>query len=131
MTRQLNLLPYKVNQELRIDYKAFVSIDSKDFKRVVLEINAHSVFVNLSDSEATFSNDNKKIIFTKEERKCIIGGIKKGKEYEVLITLHPLVFFLDLSYQAQRLWLFIQKDFSTILVFPSGLWTQFWVYFSP
>ena len=42
MTRQLNLLPYKVNQELRIDYKAFVSIDSKDFKRVVLEINAHS-----------------------------------------------------------------------------------------
>ncbi|KAL0541188.1 hypothetical protein IC582_021227 [Cucumis melo] len=131
-TRQLDMLPYKVDQQLRIDYKAFVSIDSKDFKRVVLEISAHSsVYVILSDSEAKFSNENKEIIFTKEERKCIIGGIKRRKEYEFVITLDPLLFFLDLSYQAQRVWLFMQKDLSSILVFPSGLWTQFWVYFCP
>ncbi|CAK9328865.1 unnamed protein product [Citrullus colocynthis] len=129
MLRQLDLVPYEVELEGHNDYSIFVSIDAQDFKRVVSELSARSVSVNLSDSQVKFSIENKEMIFTKEERRCIIGGLRKREEYHFVITLHPLVFFLDLSHQGKRMWLFMQMDSSSMLILPFGMWTQFWVYF--
>ena len=40
--RELDLLPSEVENIEQIDYGTFVSIDSHDFRRVLLELNAYS-----------------------------------------------------------------------------------------
>ncbi|XP_023548338.1 uncharacterized protein LOC111807006 [Cucurbita pepo subsp. pepo] len=127
--RELDLLPSEVENIEQIDYGTFVSIDSHDFRRVLLELNAYSVHVSVTDSRVKFSTTSEEIVFTKEERRSIIGGLREGEEVKFLITLYPWVFFHDLSYEAKRAWFFMSNDFSTVIIHFFGIYSQYWVYF--
>ncbi|XP_023548337.1 uncharacterized protein LOC111807005 [Cucurbita pepo subsp. pepo] len=120
MLCELDSLPLELEEMEQIDYGTFVSIDSQDFRRIVLELDVHSVHVSLTDSQVKFGASRKEIVLTKEERQCIIGGLAEGEGFEFSITLHPLAFFHELSYKAKRAWLFMSINFSTIIVFPLG-----------
>ncbi|XP_031744098.1 uncharacterized protein LOC116404778 [Cucumis sativus] len=127
--RRLKLLAYDLDLDGDIEYTTFVSIDSRDFRRIASELNSRSVSVTFTNSRVNFFNKNKEITFSKEENQCVIGGVEEGEEFRFIITVHPLVFFLDLSSQSKRVWFLMQRDFSCIMILPLGLWQQFWVYF--
>ncbi|KAL0538100.1 hypothetical protein IC582_027097 [Cucumis melo] len=127
--RTLKLLAYDLDLYGDIEYTTFFSIDSKDFKHIVSEFNSRSVSVTFSDSQARFFTKSKEIVFTKEEDECVIGGVEEGEEFRFIITVNPLVFFLDLSNQSKRVWFLMQSDFSCMMVLPLGMWHQFWIYF--
>ncbi|XP_023006013.1 uncharacterized protein LOC111498890 [Cucurbita maxima] len=129
LLRELDASPSEGEQIAQVDYGTFVSIDSQDFKRVVHELNAPSVNVSLTASQIKFMVPRKEIVLTRRERGCITGGIPAGETFRFSITLHPLLFFHDLSHKSKRAWLFMSVDYCTVIIFPFGIFTQFWVYF--
>uniref|UniRef100_A0A9I9EM10 Uncharacterized protein n=1 Tax=Cucumis melo TaxID=3656 RepID=A0A9I9EM10_CUCME len=92
--RTLKLLAYDLDLYGDIEYTTFFSIDSKDFKHIVSEFNSRSG----------------------NEDECVIGGVEEGEEFRFIITVNPLVFFLDLSNQSKRSYVDIGKSYSNLFV---------------
>lgn len=93
-----------------IDFGTFVSIDSQRFRRIVTECRDYFVRVTPTHSHVRFSNEIKEFIFCKEGGECIIGGVGKGAVTEFLIPIYPTHIFYNISFQAERVWLFKSSD---------------------
>ncbi|XP_023547389.1 uncharacterized protein LOC111806354 [Cucurbita pepo subsp. pepo] len=113
-----------------IDFTTFVSIDSKEFQRVVEEFrNIITVYVFVTNLQVRFTCSLKEIILSQVEEQCIIGGIEDGQEIQFVITLHPSRFFNELSSQVGRVWLYRTSNARGAIFAPINSNAQFVVYF--
>ncbi|XP_038906674.1 uncharacterized protein LOC120092605 [Benincasa hispida] len=113
-----------------IDLRTFVSIDSKQFRHVITECRDYFVRVTPTRSHVRFSNEIKEFIFSKEGGECIIEGVGKGAVTEFLIPVYPMNVFYNITFQAERIWLFKSSDNrGTVIIAPVGLFAQFIIYF--
>ncbi|KAL0538103.1 hypothetical protein IC582_027100 [Cucumis melo] len=96
----------------------FVSIDSKQFKRIVMEfINIDKVDVVLTNSQLTFSCEfNKEITLNVEDKECIIGGVNSEERVEYSIKFRPTKFFSDLTSMIERVWFYHNTTKTNIVI---------------
>ncbi|KAL0551322.1 hypothetical protein IC582_010408 [Cucumis melo] len=113
-----------------VDFEIFVSIDSLQFRHIIQECRDYMVRVTPTHSHVRFCNEVKEFIFAKEAGECIIEGVGKGPAVEFLIPVYPTHVYYNITFQAQRVWLFKSVDkCGTFIIAPVGLFAQFAIYF--
>ncbi|XP_023547372.1 uncharacterized protein LOC111806340 [Cucurbita pepo subsp. pepo] len=131
MTTIPTLIPVvPIDEELiaKVDYSLFFSIDSEEFKLLVIWIGVNKVTATLTRSRIKFINPSGEFVLTQQERKCIIGGIREGDEIRFSITLLPIEFFN--SFTSKRVWFFKTYDSNgTLIISPMGLHAEISSYF--
>ncbi|XP_023006648.1 uncharacterized protein LOC111499310 isoform X1 [Cucurbita maxima] len=113
-----------------IDFGVFVAIRSTEFINIVSDLVIlpdELVSITLTETEVKFGALTGEVTFTTENKDCIIGGVKGGKVFYFIITLHPVYFFFHISYTSKFVWIFKTVSSRNLLSCCTGLHASYLV----
>ncbi|XP_022156149.1 uncharacterized protein LOC111023105 [Momordica charantia] len=97
----------------KLDYGRFFGIHYQDFTQIIARFSIHddeTLLVTSTDSEVTFSTPARLLTLHKEGGKCTILGRGEDEMTQFLITIQPMMFFLGVAGQSQKVWFFKTVD---------------------
>ncbi|KAL0556876.1 hypothetical protein IC582_005393 [Cucumis melo] len=130
---ELSLTPSQEEDLGEVDYAKFFSIDSKDLRRVIRNLpifHGDSICVTATGSQVKFSIASKEIVLTKENEECMIVGYEGEEETKFRINLNPMLFFLNFTHDALRIWFYKTTTSHGAMVVPAfGFFAQYVILF--
>ncbi|KAL0556874.1 hypothetical protein IC582_005391 [Cucumis melo] len=117
-----------------LDERKYFIVKSKALRRIIKDLpifqNDSIISVDVTNSRVKFSIASKEIILT-EGRHCKIEGFEEEVETQFQIILCPMMFFLNFTYKANRVWFYKTKNNAyTLMVVPAyGIFGQYVIYF--
>ncbi|CAK9328878.1 unnamed protein product [Citrullus colocynthis] len=115
----------------------FFIVKSKELRRIIKELPIFQddsvVRIGVTNSQIKFSIASKEITLTKEGPHCRIVGFEEEVETQFQIILRPMLFFLNFTYKANRVWFYKTKNnsYSVMSVPAYGISGQYVIYFPP
>ncbi|XP_022155138.1 uncharacterized protein LOC111022279 [Momordica charantia] len=134
LKRQLTLSSSQVQDLGLVDQEKFFSIHSTDFRRIIRELAIYfhrPIHATLTDSQVRFYIADREIVLTKEGGHCVIEGYQGRFEAQFQVSLRPMLFFINLSYQSERIWFSkTTNSRSTVICVPAfAFYAQYVIYF--
>ncbi|KAG6575164.1 hypothetical protein SDJN03_25803, partial [Cucurbita argyrosperma subsp. sororia] len=133
--RELTLLPSEEVDIGEVESEKNFIIEAEDFRHIIREVSSFPndpIRITLTHLQVKFSVASKEIILTKQARKIQIAGYEEGDTDQFRISLHPMMFFLRLSYQSETAWFCKTMDGShTIISIPASHFNLEYVVYFP
>ncbi|KAL0538091.1 hypothetical protein IC582_027087 [Cucumis melo] len=131
---ELALSPPQAENLGQVEYGNFFTVTSRELRRIIKELplfHQDTVSVTVTGSQVKFSIQSKEIILTKEGGHCKIVGYEGEVETKLQVVLRPMMFFLNFTYRANKVWFYktITNSHSVMSTPAFGTYGQYVIYF--